>query len=115
VVFSLTGFIFAAPGAVYIQGMINRKQNGLISIAGPLVNIALGVAFLGLGIVLHTGLLAVALYLVGQINIMLAFFNLLPIPPFDGYKVFKWSLPAYIISFGASAALFVLVWTGALL
>lgn len=115
VVFSLTGFIFAAPGAVYIQGMINRKQNGLISIAGPLVNIALGVAFLGLGIVLHTGLLAVALYLVGQINIMLAFFNLLPIPPFDGYKVFKWSLPAYIISFGTSAALFVLVWTGALL
>src|SRR3989338_10946175 len=32
----LVGFIFAAPGAVMISGMITRKENGIISLAGPL-------------------------------------------------------------------------------
>ena len=36
----LIGFVFVAPGAVYIHGEhISREQNGKISIAGPLVNI----------------------------------------------------------------------------
>ena len=105
VVFSFLGFIFAAPGAVYIQGMINRKQNGLISIAGPLTNLGLGVAFLTAGLLLQSGYLAIALYLVGSINLMLAAFNLLPIPPFDGYKVFKWNVPIYVVAFGICGAL----------
>jgi Zn-dependent protease len=112
IVFSFLGFIFAAPGAVYIQGMISKKQNGLISIAGPLVNIVMGVAFLGLGIFINTGLLAVAMYLVGTINVFLAAFNLLPIPPFDGYKVLKWNIPIYIVTFGTAVVLAALVWTG---
>src|SRR3989344_3276063 len=32
--FSLFGFIFAAPGAVFIRGMINKEKNGKISVAG---------------------------------------------------------------------------------
>ena len=37
-------FLFAAPGAVYIYGPhITRKQNGLISLAGPATNIVLAV------------------------------------------------------------------------
>jgi Zn-dependent protease len=115
VVFSFLGFIFAAPGAVYIQVMINRKQNGIISIAGPLVNMALGITFLGLGVLLHSGLLAAALYLIGSINVFLAAFNMLPIPPFDGYKVFKWSVPIYIVSFGAAVVLAGAVWFNVLL
>ena len=39
----LIGFVFVAPGAVYIHGEhISREQNGKISIAGPLVNIRIG-------------------------------------------------------------------------
>ena len=30
------GFIFAAPGAVYIRGFITRARNGKISVAGPI-------------------------------------------------------------------------------
>ncbi|MBW3016730.1 M50 family metallopeptidase, partial [Candidatus Woesearchaeota archaeon] len=45
VVLSFTGFVFAAPGAVMISGRPGHKQNGLISLAGPLVNLALAFVF----------------------------------------------------------------------
>ena len=43
-VMSMFGFLIAAPGAVYISGRnISGKDNGKISIAGPLVNMVLAV------------------------------------------------------------------------
>lgn len=83
------GFIFAAPGAVMISGMITRKENGLISAAGPATNYILAMIFFGL------------LYLLPQwanvfatgfsINIWLGLFNLIPFGPLDGKKVFYWN------------------------
>src|SRR3989338_6050712 len=52
--FSLFGFVFAAPGAVLIHprsdmwgstAAITRKKSGLISLAGPLTNVLLSAAF----------------------------------------------------------------------
>ena len=43
------GFVFAAPGAVYIQrghAAITRRENGLISVAGPTANLVLALLFL---------------------------------------------------------------------
>jgi Zn-dependent protease len=40
---------------------------------------------------------------------------MLPIPPFDGYKVFKWSVPVYVVSFGAAVVLAGVVWFKVLL
>lgn len=114
IVTALFGFLLAAPGAVYIQGMISRKQNGLISIAGPLTNLGLGIPFLALGLWLETGLLAIALYWIGSVNILLAVFNLLPIAPLDGSKVLKWSVPIYAVTFGATALLAALLLLGIL-
>jgi len=114
IVFSFLGFIFALPGAVYIQGMISRKQNGLISLAGPATNIVLGAAFIALYFASGSGLLATAFYIIGSVNFLLAAFNLLPIPPLDGSKVLRWSFPAYIAAFGASLVMAGLIFTGAL-
>ena len=110
---SFFGFIFAAPGAVviYRNGM-EEKTNGLISIAGPLVNIALGFIFflilisLGDFVYTDTGAIVYLICMLGtRINFFLAAFNLLPIPPLDGSKVMAWSLPIWLITFSVAAIL----------
>ena len=35
------GFLFMAPGAVMVAGLVSRRQNGHIAVAGPLTNFAL--------------------------------------------------------------------------
>lgn len=114
VVSALFGFLLAAPGAVYIQGAISRRQDGEISIAGPLTNLGLGLAFLGLGLGLQNGLLAIALYWIGSVNTLLAVFNLLPIPPLDGSKVLRWSIPVYAVTFGVTVVLAAMLLLGVL-
>ncbi|MBQ2961974.1 site-2 protease family protein [Methanobrevibacter sp.] len=118
---SFFGFIFAAPGAVviYSQGM-EEKTNGIISIAGPIVNIVLGLIFFlilgSLGDFIYTDVGAIV-YLIcvlgTRINFFLAAFNLLPIPPLDGSKVMAWSIPIWLVTF-AIAALLVLFFGGIL-
>ena len=101
---SLIGFIFAAPGATYISGAnISEKENGIISYAGPLTNIAVAAIFTPVLLysVLYTN--SAILQLIGvygvYINVFLAMFNLLPIMPLDGAKVFRWSKTRWIATF----------------
>lgn len=85
----LTGFIFAAPGAVMISGMITRRENGLVSAAGPATNYLLGLLFLGAGFILPSW---ASIFLIGySINMWLGLFNLIPFGNLDGYKVFAWN------------------------
>ena len=118
---SFFGFIFAAPGAVviYSNGM-EEKTNGIISIAGPIVNIILGLIFflilgsLGNFVYTETGAIVYLICVLGtRINFFLAAFNLLPIPPLDGSKVMAWSVPIWLITF-AIAAILVLFFGGIL-
>lgn len=84
------GFVFAAPGAVYVYGNhITREQNGKISLAGPLTNLVLGFLFIGLGLALPAAREIATLG--STVNFFLGAFNLLPIFPMDGSKVFAWN------------------------
>ncbi len=92
-------FLFAAPGAVYIYSQyISRKENGIISIAGPITNLALGLFFAMLGFLaapfMGSDTLSIlafdALRIGFRVNIFLGLFNMLPIFPLDGSKVIAW-------------------------
>jgi len=107
---SLIGWIFAAPGATYISGTnITREENGKISLAGPLTNVAVAAIFLPVWL-LSNSLFTFFLGFEGMyINIFLALFNLLPIMPLDGAKVFGWSKARWAAVFLPLAAVFLLL------
>ena len=105
---SLIGFIFAAPGATYISGAnISREQNGKISLAGPLTNVAIAALFVPFLFFNSNGILGTVGYIGVRINVFLGLFNLLPIGPLDGAKVFRWSLPVWLLAFVSLGAAFV--------
>lgn len=79
------GFIFAAPGAVMIAGRVTLRENGKISLAGPLINFVLALVFLGLSFLMP--ILSVGY----SINAWLGLFNLIPFGNFDGKKILDWS------------------------
>lgn len=83
-------FILLAPGYVGIPPGATDLQMVLIAFAGPFVNLLL---FLTCNTILKrkrhlTRKQAVTLYLTKQVNLWLLIFNMLPIPPLDGSKVF---------------------------
>ena len=85
--FSFFGFVFAAPGAVMIHGhYISRKQNGLISAAGPATNYVLALVFLGITQIGGTMFSALGNYGF-MINAWLGLFNMIPFGQFDGRKI----------------------------
>jgi Zn-dependent protease len=102
------GFIFggAKPIPVVPRNYRNFKRGDIIvSLAGIATNLALALAFtilvpvigvIGSAVPALTFLLSIlqAMFLLGVwINLLLAFFNLLPLPPLDGSHVMKYLLP----------------------
>lgn len=82
-------FIIFAPGYVLIQGAATPLVSAIISFAGPFTNLILWIASsLILNNAKHlTRNQAIILYLTKRINMILFIFNMIPIPPLDGYKV----------------------------
>jgi Zn-dependent protease len=93
---AFAGFLFAAPGAVYIAGRIDQRQNGIISIAGPLTNVVVVLAALPIIFIYSGTLVASGFYTVIFFNAFLAIFNMIPVMPLDGAKVLKWNPAIYV-------------------
>lgn len=68
-----------------------RFSDILVSAAGPFSNLALGFVFIALLLFFYNSELLnnEFLYLAARINLTLFLFNLLPIPPLDGFHIFS--------------------------
>jgi len=104
---SFFGFVFAAPGVVMIHGQTSMEKYGRINAAGPLVNLLFG-ALLTPMIVMLPYFYAFIAYFIASINVVLAGFNLLPIPPLDGSKIIRWNKEAWAAMIATAAGLFIL-------
>ena len=109
----ILGFLFMAPGAVMVAGRVQRRQNGHIAAAGPLVNLGLFLIGIPLGAALlvavgttnapmlsSSGISLPAMVYFGitywlTANLILGLFNMLPFGPLDGVKIKDWSEPAF--------------------
>ncbi|MDD4250677.1 MAG: site-2 protease family protein [Candidatus ainarchaeum sp.] len=95
----LTGWILAAPGATYFFGRnVTRRQDGIISIAGPITNIVLGVFLTILAMFTPNALFITILISCARINFFFALFNLMPIWVLDGKKVLAWNPLAWALA-----------------
>ena len=90
------GFLFMAPGAVMVAGNVNRRQNGMIALAGPASNLTLWLLGLPAFILLKdAGLFSDVVRLWMVANSILGAFNMLPFGPLDGRKIKDWSEPVF--------------------
>lgn len=109
-------FGYAKPVPVNPRQLRSPRNHGLlVSLAGPLVNIVLAAIALGAfrlafqagatsfrtgdGLVIPTGtstptLILEVLEVLGLVNVVLAVFNLIPVPPLDGSAVIERFIPA---------------------
>jgi Zn-dependent protease len=93
-----TAFGWAKPVPVDTSRLRHpRNQTVLVSLVGPAVNIAIAVAAAlvvrSLQIDPDDSLAVRVVYLLGIVNVVLAAFNLIPIPPLDGSAVVERALP----------------------
>ncbi len=117
------GFFFAYAKPVQFNPF-NLKNarwgDALVSVAGPGMNILLALIFAGLYHFIGAGsTLATFFGVVVIANIMLALFNLIPIPPLDGSHILKAFLPARFYphiavweKYGLWVLLLVIFWGG---
>jgi Zn-dependent protease len=91
--FLVMGGIGLPGGAVYIENwrLYSRKWETAVSLAGPLSNLLVAIV---LGIVLRFALVSTdgiwpALSFLALLQVTATLFNLIPIPPFDGYGAIR--------------------------
>ncbi len=91
------GFLLGIPGAtmIYVHSF-TKRENGIVSLAGPLTNFVVFVVFLAAFLFSTPNTyLSNLFYFVMFVSILLAFFNMLPIYPLDGSKVLAWDKRVY--------------------
>ena len=122
------GFLFMAPGAVMVAGLVTRRQNGHIAVAGPLTNLSLflvGIplwtiiiglsgafdlasipvlsdgskAYTSNGSIVWQSMIIDAGVWWLSANLILGLINMIPWGPLDGLKVKDWNEGAFYLVF----------------
>ena len=95
----VAGFGWAKPVMVNTAALRGgRRSMALVAFAGPIANVVVAIAFAIVFRVMtlvgvDSGFFLNLVALIVQLNILLAIFNLIPIPPLDGYNVLLAYLP----------------------
>ena len=95
----VAGFGWAKPVMVNPAALRGgRRSMALVAFAGPIANVVVAVAFAVIFramilVGVESGFFLNLVALIVQLNILLAIFNLIPIPPLDGYNVLLAYLP----------------------
>ena len=95
----VAGFGWAKPVMVNPAALRGgRRSMALVAFAGPIANVVVAIGFAVVFRVMtlvgvDSGFFLNLVALIVQLNILLAIFNLIPIPPLDGYNVLLAYLP----------------------
>jgi Zn-dependent protease len=101
-------FKFIAPGAVMISGNLSVSRTGRVSLIGPLTNLAMGIGFLFVYLILAVGDSASPILLVGaRFNGFIAFFNMIPFMGLDGQKIFGWNKIVWVLTMAGAIGLYI--------
>jgi len=108
VIFAAIGFVsisYKYPTRLGFKFVgLTLEEIGWISLSGPLTNIIVALIFKTISPLNPSFFMSIS-----QISLVLALFNLFPIPPLDGSKVFAWSRVAWICSMTLSFVLFITI------
>jgi len=103
-------FIFLSPGAVMVLGNPTIRQNGIISVAGPVVNLIIAIlSIILMFFVEPVSFFSNLLFITAWVNVILGIFNMLPFWILDGKKVIEWSKEVYFGVMGSLLILFYLL------
>jgi len=116
---SIWGVVFAAVNGTKISTeyaeryarwriTLTPRHLGIIASIGPLMNIALAMAFFMLSPVIPTILGQDMMQVAAQINAYLALFAMVPFNPIDGAKVLRWSAAIWFFNILMSIAVIAL-------
>ncbi|MEN2975442.1 MAG: AN1-type zinc finger domain-containing protein [Candidatus Caldarchaeales archaeon] len=105
---------FISPGAVVLSTPTTMKVVGSVAYWGPATNLILSIILYILSSVLKTLLMPLEVYnilmVLAKFNAFISLFNLIPLGPFDGLKIIRWSMIRWATLFSPSLILLIFTW-----